>query len=193
MLDFVTPAREVALSLVSGRAHYDQVVKPLLGARTSVWVATANLKNLMVLAEDLPPPRMPTAERYRPALEALERLAGRGVELRVLHAGRPSSVFGEALARQRGLAGGGLELRQCPRVHCKVVVVDGELLYLGSANWTGAGLGVRSATKRNVELGVLTRDATLIDQIQATLDRVWRGEACEGCGLRRRCDRPLAG
>ena len=30
-----------------------------------------------------------------------------------------------------------LELRQCPRVHLKTVLIDGQFCYLGSANWTG--------------------------------------------------------
>ena len=36
------------LSLLSGKAHYEQVVKPIEDAKQSVWIATANLKELMV-------------------------------------------------------------------------------------------------------------------------------------------------
>jgi phosphatidylserine/phosphatidylglycerophosphate/cardiolipin synthase-like enzyme len=34
----------------------------------------------------------------------------------------------------------------------KVVLIDGSRLYLGSANLTGAGMGLRGTGKRNFEL-----------------------------------------
>ena len=47
-MDFALPARPVRMSLLSGRGHYDQVIRAVRGARTSVWIATANLKELLV-------------------------------------------------------------------------------------------------------------------------------------------------
>lgn len=82
-------------------------------------------------------------------------------------------------------------MRLCPRVHWKVVVVDGALLYLGSANWTGAGLGARGSGRRNFELGIVTDDGPLLDEVQGLYDRVWRGGECAGCKLRTTCPRPL--
>src|SRR5262249_43767867 len=100
--------------------------------------------------------------------------------------------FREELARHPELAAArGFELRVCPRVHMKAVIVDGALLYLGSANWTGAGLGARGSGRRNFELGVVTDDALLLDQVQALYDRVWRGGECKGCKLRPQCPGPL--
>jgi phosphatidylserine/phosphatidylglycerophosphate/cardiolipin synthase-like enzyme len=81
----------------------------------------------------------------------------------------------------------------CPRVHFKTVIVDGRFLYLGSANWTGAGLGVRSAKKRNFELGIVTEDEAMLDEVQALYDHVWRGGPCAACALKRECDAPLDG
>jgi phosphatidylserine/phosphatidylglycerophosphate/cardiolipin synthase-like enzyme len=74
----------------------------------------------------------------------------------------------------------------------KAVVVDGELLYLGSANWTGAGLGARGSGRRNFELGVVTDDAQLLDQVQSMYERIWSGGECAGCKLREECPGPLA-
>ena len=47
-VDFVEPARPFALELVGGRGHYERVVRAAMEARRSVWIATANLKELMV-------------------------------------------------------------------------------------------------------------------------------------------------
>jgi phosphatidylserine/phosphatidylglycerophosphate/cardiolipin synthase-like enzyme len=82
-------------------------------------------------------------------------------------------------------------MRACPRVHLKMVAIDGALLYLGSANFTGAGLGAKGDGRRNFEMGILTDDEFLLDQAQARFDRIWRGAECAGCRLRRECPAPL--
>jgi phosphatidylserine/phosphatidylglycerophosphate/cardiolipin synthase-like enzyme len=82
-------------------------------------------------------------------------------------------------------------MRQCPRVHFKAVVIDGAQLYLGSANWTGAGLGAKGEGRRNFELGFVTADDLLLDQVQSLYEEVWRGARCAGCRLRQDCPGPL--
>jgi phosphatidylserine/phosphatidylglycerophosphate/cardiolipin synthase-like enzyme len=192
-LDFVLPARPVAMELVGGRGHYERVIAAVTNANTSVWIATANAKELMVEDARARPGRRRSMKRasYVSILSLLDELAARGVELRLLHAELPSGPFREELAQHPRLVAGGLALRRCPRVHMKAVIVDGELLYLGSANWTGAGLGAKGSGRRNFELGFVTSDAQLIDQVQAIYERVWTGGECEGCKLRDECPGPL--
>ena len=181
-LDVATPARAVAVELIAGRGHYERVIGAVLAAKVSVWIATANTKELMV-------------ERARGAyvsvLAQLAGLAARGVELRLLHAEIPSRPFREEIAQHPGLLAGGLAVRRCPRVHMKVVVVDGALLYLGSANWTGAGLGAKGSGRRNFELGIATDDAGMLDQVQGLYEQIWSGGECGGCKLRDVCPGPL--
>lgn len=197
-MDFVRDARPIPLQLVAGRGHYEAVVQAVMAAERSVWIATANLKELMV--EDLRarPGRRRTLGRrrgagaYRSILALFDEMVGRGVEIRILHAGPPSRPFREELRRQPNLrAGQRFELRACPRVHLKAVIVDGGLVYLGSANWTGAGLGAKGEGRRNFELGFLSRDDLLLDEVQAFYDRIWRGAPCGDCRLREECPRPL--
>lgn len=191
-MDFVRAVRSLPISLVSGRGHYDQVVGSVLEARTSVWIATANLKELMVEDPRARPGRRRGGRRtaYRSVLEVFDELSRRDVELRILHAAAPSRPFRAELARHPGLRRS-LEQRLCPRVHLKVIVVDGRLLYLGSANWTGAGLGAKGSGRRNFELGIVTEDAALLDDVQALYERIWRGAECAGCKLREACPAPL--
>jgi len=73
----------------------------------------------------------------------------------------------------------------------KTVVVDASLVYLGSANWTGAGLGVKGEGRRNFEMGIVTSDEGVIDQVQARYDQIWRGAECANCRLRDACEMPL--
>jgi phosphatidylserine/phosphatidylglycerophosphate/cardiolipin synthase-like enzyme len=82
-------------------------------------------------------------------------------------------------------------MRRCPRVHLKMIAVDGRSLYLGSANFTGAGLGAKGDGRRNFELGILTDDEAFLDEAQARFDRIWTGKECRGCALRGVCPRPL--
>lgn len=193
-LDIAGAPRPVALELIAGRGHYDRVIRAVLQAHTSVWIATANVKELMVEDGRAVPGRRRSvrAASHGSVLARLDELAARGVEIRLLHAELPSRPFRAQLAQQPRLVAGGLALRRCPRVHLKAVIVDGELLYLGSANWTGAGLGARGTGRRNFELGIVTDDALLLDQIQSLYDRIWTGGECAGCRLRDECPGPLS-
>src|SRR5882757_6529323 len=114
------------MQLLAGRGHYDAVVRAVLEARQSVWIATANLKELMVEDTRAVPGRARTARpRYRSVLEHFDELSAKGIELRILHASPPSRAFRAEFDRHRRLYQGGLELRLCPRLHFKAVVVDG--------------------------------------------------------------------
>lgn len=194
MMDAVTPARAVAIELIGGRGHYDRVIAAVREAHTSVWIATANVKALLIEDGRAAPGRRRAIGRpsYVSILALLDELAARGVELRLLHAELPSRPFRAELAKHPRLVAGGLALARCPRVHMKAVIVDGALLYLGSANWTGAGLGAKGSGRRNFELGVVTDDPELLDRVQAMYERVFRGGECAACKLREECPGPLS-
>lgn len=189
-MDFVGPPQRATIQLVSGFGHYEAIIDAVRRARTSVWIASANLKELIVEV------RGPTASRlgrFRSVLTIFDELVKRGVEIRILHATLPSRAFRSAFDRRARLVKGGLELRMCARLHLKTVIVDGGFMYLGSANWTGAGLGAKGKGRRNFELGILTEDESLLDQVQGLYDHLWRGGECSGCKLRDVCEAPLDG
>lgn len=182
--------RRVELRLVRDKGHYDEVVMGTMAkARVSLWIATANVKELRIEAPI--GTRARAQGRYMSILELFDGLAARGVELRLLHSGVPSRAFRAELKGHRGLLAGGLEMRRCPRVHLKMIAVDGASLYLGSANFTGAGLGAKGEGRRNFEAGVLTDDDLLLDEMQGTFDAIWSGRECKGCSLRAVCPQPL--
>ena len=192
-LDLALPARAISIELIAGRGHYERIISAILAAHTSVWIATANVKGLMVEDGRAAPGRRRTHRKgaYVSVLSLLDGLAARGIELRLLHAELPSRPFREELVKHPRLVAGGLALARCPRVHLKAVIVDGALLYLGSANWTGAGLGAKGSGRRNFELGIVTDDAPLLDQVQGMFERIWSGGECAGCKLRELCPGPL--
>jgi phosphatidylserine/phosphatidylglycerophosphate/cardiolipin synthase-like enzyme len=182
--------RRVQLALIRGRGHYEElIVKALGGAKVSVWIGTANVKELRIEAPI--GSRARARGRYISVLELFDSLATRGVELRLLHGGLPSRAFREELRRRPRLLSGGLAMRRCPRVHLKMIAVDGAILYLGSANFTGAGLGAKSDGRRNFEAGIVTDDDVLLDEMQGTFEAIWSGRECGGCGLRSVCPAPI--
>src|SRR5439155_594479 len=74
----------IAASLLQGSELYREVIRDKLAhARESVLIATSNLKDLQVEHEG----------RFASVLALFSELAGRGVELRILHAELPSRPF----------------------------------------------------------------------------------------------------
>jgi phosphatidylserine/phosphatidylglycerophosphate/cardiolipin synthase-like enzyme len=174
--------RAVVTDLLLGEELYREVVlRRIAHARESVWISTANVKEMYVEQDG----------EFRSILSLFSGLARRGVELKVLHAELPSRPFRAAFDKRGALVRGGLNLKVCPRVHFKAVLVDGAWLYLGSANLTGAGLGAKGPHKRNFELGFVTEDFDLIDRVTALYQSIWSGAECAHCKLRDRCPDPI--
>ncbi|MEZ4299435.1 MAG: phospholipase D family protein [Polyangiaceae bacterium] len=185
-----TLVRSARVELLADRDHYDRLIaRAVASAKVSLWIGTANVKDMHVEA--------PTGTRARARgkyISLLETFAGfvrNGVEIRILHAAPPSRAFRASLARLPSLRPPGFEMRLCPRVHLKMVAVDGTYLYLGSANFTGAGLGAKGEGRRNFEMGIATDDDVLLDNAQERFDAIWSGRMCKGCRLRDLCPAPL--
>lgn len=183
------PERSIRAKLVVDQEHYAEVISGLIDrAVVSVWIATANVKELRVEAPI--GTRARAKGQYVSLLETLDGLRARGVEIRMLHGAQPSRPFRAAQKATRLLKPGSW-MRQCPRVHLKMIAVDGRALYLGSANFTGAGLGAKSDGRRNFEMGMITTDELWLDAAQAQFDRIFRGQLCKGCKLRNVCPKPI--
>ena len=170
--------RAIEADLLFGSDLYRAVVLDKLAhARESVWISTANVKDMHV--------------EGRSITAIFGELAARKVELRLLHAELPSRPFRASFDKRRRLVSGGLDLKICPRVHFKAIIVDGAWAYLGSANLTGAGLGAKGDGKRNFELGFCTEDFEVIDRVSALYQAVWSGAECAACKVRAHCPDPI--
>jgi len=179
--------RTAAIRLLRDAEHADEVIeRGLRKVRTSVWIATANLKDVHVEAPV--GTRARASGRYVSLFEELEQAANRNIDVRILHAGPPSRVLTARLKRSPHSP---ILLRRCLRVHLKMIAIDGAILYLGSANFTGAGLGAKGDKRRNFEAGIVTDDEWLLDEMQSTFDTIWTGKRCAECQLRAQCPKPL--
>jgi len=176
------PAPRGDAELVVDSQHYHRIVRHgILGAKISLDVMTADFKAMLV-------PCAGSGRRAPSIVEVFRRLAARGVEIRLLHAGTPSSA---ALRELKRALPTGLTIRRCPRLHAKAVVVDCGAMYLGSANLTGAGLGAKADGRRNFEMGVWTQAPALIDSVLDQFNTLWEGRHCGACRLKDICPVPL--
>ena len=64
-------------------------------------------------------------------------------------------------------------------------------LWIGTANLTGAGLGMKSTRTRNFEAGILTDEPELVEAAMNQFDSVWAGFKCKNCGRRDVCGDPI--
>lgn len=176
--------------LVFDAVHFDAVVcEGILAAKVSVDIATADFKAMLVPQKGPSPAPAPARGRRAPSIvEHLRKLADKGVEIRLLHAGTPSSA---ALQELKKALPQRLTIRRCPRLHAKAVVTDCRRMYLGSANLTGAGLGAKAEGKRNFEWGIITEDSGLIDQVMEQFNMLWEGQRCKNCRRKDVCPVPL--
>ena len=104
---------------------------------------------------------MEAEKEKKPFLALLAQLIRKGVEVRLIHAKEPGPAFREDFDRYPVLYDR-LERVLCPRVHFKMLVFDFKEVYIGSANLTGAGIGMKGEDKRNFETGLLTDDPTIV-------------------------------
>ena len=170
-------------TFVSDREIYERVIRDAVPrAARRLWIATADIKDMYVDAG---------GRDMVPFLAVLDGMVKRGIEVRLIHAKDPGPNWRDDFDRYPGLWGG-LERVLCPRVHFKCIIVDGRKAYFGSANLTGAGMGAKSARKRNFENGVWTDDPALVEPLVEQFDAVWRGDHCRGCGRRDFCGDPVA-
>ena len=168
--------------LLFNKEIYDKVIQDSIPkAREFIWIATADIKDMYVLQNGI----------MKPFLAVLAELIKRKVEVRLMHAKEPGPIFRKDFDKYPVLFGG-LERMLCPRVHFKIVIVDGKTAYTGSANLTGAGMGAKGDNNRNFENGILTQEPALVAQLMEQFDSVWRGDFCRKCNRKAYCgDCPL--
>lgn len=162
---------------IADEAHFKEVLSRASKVIRSLWIGTADIKDLYV--------------EERPFLGVLADLIGKGREVRLIHAKEPGPNFREDFDRYPVLFKG-LERALCPRVHFKIIIFDCETAYIGSANLTGAGIGMKSTRTRNFEAGILTDEPDLVDAAISQFDSVWAGFRCKDCGRREYCGDPIS-
>jgi phosphatidylserine/phosphatidylglycerophosphate/cardiolipin synthase-like enzyme len=158
------------IQYISNAGHYETVINKVRAVKNTLWIGTADIKDLHIKV----------GRDTVPFLKLLSDLVKKGVEIRLLHAKEPGQNFRADFDRYPLLITG-LERALCPRVHFKIIIFDLEAAYIGSANLTGAGIGMKGENQRNFEAGILTTDPQLVNASIEQFDSVWRGSFCKQC------------
>ena len=157
-----------------------EIIQAVRQARQYIWIGTADIKDMQVKHKG----------KVVSILSLLNDLLKRNVAIRLLHAKEPGPNFRKSFDKYPRLWDQ-MERQLCPRVHFKIIVVDGTLAYTGSANLTGAGMGMKSIHRRNFESGLFTDDPAMVETIMNQFDDVWMGLHCKSCGRREYCGDPV--
>lgn len=165
---------------ISNSSHYTEVLSRVLNVKHSLWIGTADIKDLYI----------EIGNEKKPFLALVAQLIRKGVEVRLIHAKEPGQNFREDFDKYPTLYDR-MERVLCPRVHFKILVFDCKEVYVGSANLTGAGIGMKAETTRNFEAGILTDDPTIVEQAMNQFDEVWMGKHCKKCKRRDFCADPI--
>jgi len=168
------------LNYISNSGHYNDVLSRVIHVKQSLWIGTADIKDLYIEEKG----------KEVPFLAQLAKLIKKGVAVRLIHAKEPGPAFREDFDKYPALYDG-LERILCPRVHFKMMVFDGKEAYIGSANLTGAGIGMKAESTRNFEAGILTDDPEIVEQAMNQFDEVWMGKNCRTCKRRDFCPDPI--
>ena len=147
---------------IANDAHYDQVIERIKDVKNTLWIGTADIKDLYVK----------DGRGTKPLLEVLSDLVKKGVAIRLIHAKEPGPAFRQDFDKYPALIEG-MERVLCPRVHFKIIIFDLKMAYVGSANLTGAGIGMKGENTRNFEAGILSTNKDFVKNAAEQFDSVW--------------------
>jgi phosphatidylserine/phosphatidylglycerophosphate/cardiolipin synthase-like enzyme len=168
--------------LLFNKQIYTKVILESLPKATRfIWIGTADIKDMYVDKNG----------KMVPLLALLADMIKKKIDVRLIHAKEPGPAFRDDFDKYPVLFSG-LDRVLCPRVHFKMLIIDGKIAYCGSANLTGAGMGAKADNNRNFENGFITDEPRIIEQLMEQFDSVWRGDHCKKCGRKEYCqDCPL--
>lgn len=162
------------IKYIANSQHYDDVLSRIASVKHTLWIGTADIKDVYVKS----------GITAVPLLAVFDKLIKRGVSIRLIHAKQPGPAFREDYDKYPALWSS-MKMTLCSRVHFKMMIFDMQAAYIGSANLTGAGIGMKSGQKRNFEAGILTNEPSLVNAAANQFDNVWRGAFCEKCGRKK--------
>ena len=158
---------EDCVSYVADDGHYTQVLKRMTEVKSSLKIATANLKNFNVTIES------DDGDETLRLCDFFLSLVERGVHIPVVCM-KPFVFYLYTKENCPKLLESPLfELRYNGRNHMKIFIFDDECAYIGSANITSAAVGRRTSGKRNYEADMLMWGPTMIQAPISHFEKVW--------------------
>lgn len=172
--------------LIVNNNHYDEVIRRICLAKSSIKILTGDFKRFRLR------PSEEQGDHYNdgtPFIKYLIEKAEQGTSVQIL-CSRPSKFFAEELEGyyQKMEKPDNFEYVFCIRNHAKVIIIDDEVAYVGSANVTPAGLGQGLISPGNFEAGILTNTPEIVSSVKDFFAMVWDADSCIGCHRADQCE-----
>ena len=164
--------------LIINENHYQEVIERICAAKSSVKIMTANFKRFRLK------PTGSQGENYNdgtPFIKYLMAKAIQGVSVQVICSMPSSSFRDEWKEFYQQMNPKLFEYMFCERNHAKVVIVDDQMAYVGSANITPAGIGQGVFTPGNFEVGILTKNPEIVSSVTTLFYTIWNKAHCDKC------------
>ena len=162
------------LQYISDIDHYNQVLARVASVKRSLWIGTADIKDLHVKVGETTKPFLAVIACLFVAVWKCASFMPRSLDR------TPVRIIYTRLERVL-----------CPHVHFKMLIFDCKEVYIGSANLTGAGIGMKTADKRNFEAGILTDAPAIVERAMNQFDNLWIGRHCKTCKCKDFCPDPI--
>ncbi|MFX1512896.1 MAG: hypothetical protein ACFFCQ_09945 [Promethearchaeota archaeon] len=155
---------------------FKKVVKEgIFSAQNAVYLATAPIKDFVVGLEERKP---------IPFSREVQRMSKRGINFYILTS---VSDLNDVHFYKKLKNTPNIHFARCRRNNMKLVLIDEQILYVGSADATGPGMGIRKPNNTNFELGFISEEREHILEAQKHFLEVFTGKYCNEC--KRRKDR----
>ena len=105
------------IKYITGTQHYDDVLARVASVKHTLWIGTADIKDVYVKA----------GAKAMPLLAVLDLLARRGIAIRILHAKEPGPAFRDDFDKFPALWPA-LEMTLCPRIHLSLELTEPSLV-----------------------------------------------------------------
>jgi len=154
--------------LTQNELHFNVIIKLMSEASSTINIATSHARNFKVnlgLKDSLF------------LVDYLKYYSRKGVQIRILVT--PNTMKSKLVTGI--LNTNNIDIKACARNHMKIIVIDSEKAYVGTANLTSAGLGCRSENVRNFELGFITESHSIVQSLIKIFNDVWHAEYCTSC------------
>ncbi len=119
------------LQYIKNEQHYTFFIEAIRQARRTIWIGTADIKDLYIKE----------GKDAVPLLKLLEQKVKEGVEVRLIHAKEPGQNFRDDFDKYP-LLWSRMERVLCPRVHFKLLIFDLKQAYIGSGKRLSTNLTV---------------------------------------------------